>query len=171
MAYAILLLSVVLTGMGCGGSSQEDPAQKANLKLQSDLTSASSQVMCMCKDNCNKVLVNCNCSYADQFENELLASLKAGKSIKETVDTYVARYGEIARSAPPKEGFNLTAWLTPFAGILAGGAVLALVLSRWKKQADQKDPLADQRKTASGKEENQEVYEKELDKELNDYEF
>ena len=47
------------------------------------------------------------------------------------VAAFVARHGEKILSAPTKEGFNLLAWATPFAVLLAAGATLVLVIRRW----------------------------------------
>ena len=37
-----------------------------------------------------------------------------------------SKYGEKILSAPTTQGFNLLAWIMPFAAILAGGALVAL---------------------------------------------
>jgi hypothetical protein len=43
-------------------------------------------------------------------------------------------------AAPPKSGFNLLAWVLPFAGIAIAGAVLALLALRWTRSSRGRAP-------------------------------
>jgi len=43
-------------------------------------------------------------------------------------------------AAPPKRGFNLLAWLLPFAGLGIGAAVLAVLARRWSRQHEEAVP-------------------------------
>ena len=43
----------------------------------------------------------------------------------------VDKYGETVLSAPTKFGFNLTAWMTPFLALVAGGFGVRKVLLAW----------------------------------------
>jgi cytochrome c-type biogenesis protein CcmH len=44
-------------------------------------------------------------------------------------------YGEKVLSAPTTEGFNLLAWITPFAVLLAGGVGIVFAFGRWRSSA------------------------------------
>lgn len=88
------------------------------------------QLMCYC--GCSNLTVRaCTCGTADAIRGEIAAQLAAGKTVEEVVASYVARHGEKIRSAPATSGFDLLAWVMPFALILAGGAMLVLVIRRW----------------------------------------
>jgi cytochrome c-type biogenesis protein CcmH len=90
------------------------------------------QLICMC--GCNSVLPDCvhlECGVRESMRGEIAAQLAAGKSKAEIVQFFVDRYGEVVLSAPPKKGFNLTAWLTPFLALAAGGGVVYLLLRNW----------------------------------------
>jgi cytochrome c-type biogenesis protein CcmH/NrfF len=47
----------------------------------------------------------------------------------------VAQYGQAVLGKPPAHGFNLTVYILPPAIVLAGIAVLALTLPRWRRRA------------------------------------
>ncbi|MFH1003288.1 MAG: cytochrome c-type biogenesis protein CcmH, partial [Chloroflexota bacterium] len=57
-----------------------------------------------------------------------------GKTGPEITALMVARYGEQVLSAPPKRGFNLTAWILPFVAILLGGVVVYSALVAWVRR-------------------------------------
>ena len=60
----------------------------------------------------------------------MLALRDDGKTAREILDTFVAKYGEKALMAPKPQGFNLWGYLLP--GVAVGGAavILAAVLRR-----------------------------------------
>jgi len=47
----------------------------------------------------------------------------------------VVKYGERILSAPTKQGFNLMAWVLPFVALALGGAVVGVVVKRWRRQS------------------------------------
>jgi cytochrome c-type biogenesis protein CcmH len=63
--------------------------------------------------------------------NELRAGIDAGHSDKEILDSFVAKYGAIVLAAPTTHGFDLVAWIAPFA--VFGAALLGTILlvRRW----------------------------------------
>jgi len=46
----------------------------------------------------------------------------------------IQQYGTAVLAAPPAQGFNLAAWLTPFAAAAGGLVLIALVLRRWSRR-------------------------------------
>jgi hypothetical protein len=48
-------------------------------------------------------------------------------------------------AAPPKEGFNLLAWIRPFAGLVVAGTAIAVIAWRWTKGGtrDSREELGD----------------------------
>ncbi|MBI2871729.1 MAG: cytochrome c-type biogenesis protein CcmH [Chloroflexi bacterium] len=91
------------------------------------------KIICQC--GCTYTLEACasamGCSVGDQMRAEIAAMGAQGMTAAQVLDSYVARYGEAILAAPTKRGFNLTAWVTPFAAIAAGGAVVYLLLQAW----------------------------------------
>ncbi len=88
----------------------------------------------MCQCGCTMVLNTCECGTAEQMRTEIKAMLDQGKTKDDILSFYVGKYGDKVLSAPKAEGFNLSAYITPFAAILASGAVIALIVRRWVMQ-------------------------------------
>lgn len=100
-------------------------------------------LMCECDDKCGKVLINCNCSTSDKHRADLKNHIASGLTKDQIVKIYVDKYGEKVLSAPTKTGFNMTAWITPFAAILGGGLGIRKILRMWiRKNSGVADGLA-----------------------------
>lgn len=67
------------------------------------------------------------------------AKTAQGWSRQRIVNTLVRQYGERILPAPTKEGFSLAAWVTPFAAILGGAWLVALLLARWLRERRRHD--------------------------------
>lgn len=86
----------------------------------------------------NMVLADCtNPDHRGPMIALIEQKLAQGQSETEIIQFFVAQYGEQVLATPPKKGFNLMAWMTPFVAILAGAAVIALVLRTWVKRGHQ----------------------------------
>ncbi len=96
--------------------------------LLQDLENA---LMCKCDDKCGKVLINCTCSTSDKTRGKFTKMLESGLTVEQIIKMQVDEYGETILSAPTKFGFNLTAWVTPFIALIAGGFGVRKVLSAW----------------------------------------
>ena len=99
-------------------------------------------LMCKCDDNCGKVLINCTCDTSHETRKTLAKHLESGLNFDQVVKLYVDEYGESVLSSPTKAGFNLTAWITPFAALIAGGFGVRKILQSWigkKQSAPQND--------------------------------
>lgn len=101
------------------------------------LSSIRKELACDC--GCGMTVQDCLggmiCSESRSYSNEVIDHLKAGKSREQVLQAMVAKYGEKILSAPPKEGFNLTAWTFPFIALLIGGMIVWRVVVRWKAQS------------------------------------
>jgi len=89
--------------------------------------------MCIC--GCNQVLGVCNhinCPTSGGMMAEVEKELDSGKSDKAVLDHFVGKFGLSVLSAPPASGFNLTAWLMPFAALLAGAIAAVYFLRRFR---------------------------------------
>ncbi len=104
--------------------------------LLADLENA---LMCKCDDKCGKVLINCTCSTSDKTRGEFTKMLDSGLTVDQIIAMQVDKYGETVLSAPTKNGFNLTAWVTPFVALLAGGFGLSKIIEAWKRRGGSLD--------------------------------
>src|SRR5262245_47435666 len=91
-------------------------------------------LMCIC--GCNQLLSGCNhlnCPSSVPMEKELAGYIDQGMNKDQILAAFVAKYGERVLSAPPTKGaFNISAWMMPFAALLAGAAAVVYFLKRWK---------------------------------------
>jgi cytochrome c-type biogenesis protein CcmH len=95
---------------------------------------AEGQLMCYC--GCSDLTVRtCNCGTAAKIKADIAQRLADGQTVDQVVAAYVAEHGEQMRSAPVAEGFNLLAWIMPFAAILAGALMVVALTRRWKMRA------------------------------------
>ena len=90
------------------------------------------RLMCTC--GCAQILGECNhvgCTQSAQELNELRADIAAGMSDQQILNAFVAKYGATVLAAPPAHGFDLVAWIAPFAVFAAALAGTILLIRRW----------------------------------------
>ena len=90
------------------------------------------RLMCTC--GCAQLLGECNhvgCPESGQELSELRADIAAGMSDKQIFAAFTAKYGATVLAAPTTHGFDLVAWIAPFA--VFGAALLGtiLLIRRW----------------------------------------
>ena len=91
------------------------------------------QMMCMC--GCNQILLECNhvgCTYSERMRNELTAGLERGDSDSLVLQSFVQKYGNTVLAAPTSSGFNVIAWITPFAVFLLATVMAVWLVRMWK---------------------------------------
>jgi cytochrome c-type biogenesis protein CcmH len=90
------------------------------------------RLMCTC--GCAQILGECNhvgCPNSTGELNELRVGIQAAKSDQEILDSFVAKYGAIVLAAPTTQGFDLVAWVAPFAVFAAALLGTILLVRRW----------------------------------------
>jgi cytochrome c-type biogenesis protein CcmH len=145
MRIPMMLFAVLLV---CAGPATVWAASKmANLE---------NALMCKCDDKCGKVLINCTCDTSKETRKVLMSKLESGLTVDQIVQQYVDKYGETILSAPTKSGFNLSAWIMPFAALVIGGFGVRKVMQSWirpgKKDVDEnEEATASETEPSSGK--------------------
>lgn len=91
------------------------------------------RMMCQCGCAAH-VLDECGCGEAARELAKIGIRLDEGETADEIVASYVKQYGTVVLSAPPAEGFNLAAWILPFAVVLLGMVMLAFFLLKMRKR-------------------------------------
>lgn len=104
-----------------------------------DIIKVRKALMCTCVD-CTMVLYDCNCGTADEMVATIRGMLDNGLGTTDVIQAYVARYGQVILSAPPKEGFNLIAWVVPFVILGAATGVVLMLLKRWTSNRRAREP-------------------------------
>jgi len=104
------------------------PAAAADQSAQESIEET---LLCYC--GCAGLSVkDCTCGTAASIRQDIATRLANGDSQEAVLASFVARHGEKILSAPTKEGFNLLAWIMPFAVLLAAATALVVVIRRWE---------------------------------------
>jgi len=113
---ALLLLSIL-------------PWGRPALADSTTVDSISGELMCQC--GCTMIVSTCDCGTASQMRGVIQAKLDEGQGRDGILQYFVGQYGEKVLAAPTKQGFNLTAWITPFVALVAGLGILYLIVRTW----------------------------------------
>jgi cytochrome c-type biogenesis protein CcmH/NrfF len=92
----------------------------------------SHRLMCQC--GCAQLLGECDhygCPDRDAELRELSAAVASGVSDQQILDGFAAKYGAIVLAAPTTKGFDLVAWIAPFAVFAAALLGTILLIRRW----------------------------------------
>ncbi len=89
-----------------------------------------------CQCGCNLDVYTCrttdfSCQVSPAMHTDVMALVTGGYSAPEIIDAFTRVYGDRVRVAPPTTGFDLAAWIAPFAAVAAGIAFVIVVLRRW----------------------------------------
>ena len=120
-------------------------------------------LMCVC--SCGQVLLECNhvgCMYSDRMRGELAAALDRGDNDDLTLQSFIQKYGTTVVAAPSTKGFGRVAWAVPFAALIAGMAMIVVIVRAWSRRPT--PALADGIQPLRGPE--LERYREQADKEL-----
>jgi cytochrome c-type biogenesis protein CcmH len=89
------------------------------------------QLMCpICE---GETLAQSDSPAAQQIKAEIRARIGAGDTRSEIKRRLVDEWGKRILAAPPREGFDLLAWVLPIVGVLGGAVVIGLLAWRWSR--------------------------------------
>lgn len=120
------LLAWLVTSLAPTGLAGQ-AADEAAFKRVSD------KLICQC--GCNYGLSNCphlDCPSAPVLRAAIREKLTAGHSEEQVLTAMVADFGPAVLAAPPAEGFNLSAWVMPFAALLIGLFLVQRIVRQWR---------------------------------------
>ncbi|HUA92198.1 MAG TPA: cytochrome c-type biogenesis protein CcmH [Terracidiphilus sp.] len=90
------------------------------------------RLMCTC--GCAQLLGECNhvgCPDSGRERDELTAAIASGLGDQQILDQFAAKYGVTMLAAPRTQGFDLVAWIAPFAVFAAALLGTILLVRRW----------------------------------------
>jgi len=90
------------------------------------------RLMCTC--GCAQILGECNhvgCPNSSEELDLLRGGIANGDTTQKIFDTFAAKYGATVLAAPPTSGFNLVAWIAPFAVFAAALLGTILLVRHW----------------------------------------
>src|SRR6516162_5107026 len=97
------------------------------------LQEVSEALTCQC--GCGLTVANCNhpqCEFSVPTRQQIETMIAQGLGREQIIGFFRAKYGEKILSAPTTEGFNLLAWIIPFAAVFAGCFIIVGAVSRWR---------------------------------------
>jgi len=119
LVVAAMLLALALPGTAA--ASERHPTQR---EVESEL---------ICPVCTPQTLDQSNAPIARRMKRFIAARIAAGDTKSEIKDKLVAQFGRRVLAAPEREGFDLLAWVLPFAGVAAAALALAVGLRRWTR--------------------------------------
>jgi cytochrome c-type biogenesis protein CcmH len=99
---------------------------------KTSLEEVSEGLTCQC--GCGLTVANCNhpqCEFSVPVRQQIEAMITRGMGREQIIGFFQKKYGEKILSAPTSEGFNLLAWIMPFAAVFAGCFMIVGAISRW----------------------------------------
>jgi cytochrome c-type biogenesis protein CcmH/NrfF len=87
-----------------------------------------------CQCGCGLTVHSCNhlqCGSAIPLREEIRAQMAQGKDKQAILAYFSEKYGEKILSSPTTVGFNIVAWIMPFALVALGGIIIGVALLRW----------------------------------------
>ncbi len=75
------------------------------------------------------------CSVSPAMHRDVMRLVEGGYTAQEIKDAFVATYGEVALTAPVKQGFNWAGYFMPAVVMTTGGIVLTMMIKRWTERA------------------------------------
>lgn len=100
---------------------------------KTSLQEVSEGLTCQC--GCGLTVANCNhpqCEFSVPARQQIETMIAQGLGGEQIIGFFRAKYGEKILSAPTTEGFNLLAWIIPFAAVFAGCFIIVGAISRWR---------------------------------------
>jgi cytochrome c-type biogenesis protein CcmH len=120
-ASALATLALLLP---LSGTATAAPARASLMDIETD-------VMCVV---CNEPLAVAQSPQAYRERSFIRALIARGDTKAQIERALVANYGPAVLGKPPAHGFNLSVYILPPAILLAGLAILAVTLPRWRRR-------------------------------------
>jgi len=95
----------------------------------------SEDMICTC--SCQQALYECRmpaCGFRPGMQAEVRQMMDDGKSDEQIRAAFVAKYGPTVLIVPGTHGFDITAWIMPFAALIIGALAVVFVVYKWRTQ-------------------------------------
>ncbi|HEX6574744.1 MAG TPA: cytochrome c-type biogenesis protein CcmH [Gemmatimonadaceae bacterium] len=75
-----------------------------------------------------------SCAVSPAMHRDVMSLVNGGYNAAEIMSAFQAVYGERVLMAPLKQGFNWLGYLMPFAAIIGGGGIVAMLIRNWGRR-------------------------------------
>ena len=138
-ALLFFLLTIVLLNSTMSALAQDDstaPSDTAEI-TSDEVNEVARELWCPL---CSGVRLDvCELKACDQMREEIAIKLEQGQETAEIKRYFLTQYGPQVLGEPPKEGFNLLAWILPVIMIVGGGAFVLARVQRMKSNRRAQD--------------------------------
>lgn len=141
------------------------PAAALGSEKHPTLRELEGELMC---PTCGTTLELSNAPAADQIRRFVRTRIAAGDTKGEIEDKLVAEFGRGVLASPPKEGFDLLAWVLPLLAAGVAAAAIGVLVVRWSRGREAEPPY--EGPSANGHAELDADLEQRLEEELARYE-
>jgi cytochrome c-type biogenesis protein CcmH len=94
---------------------------------------------------CHEPLALSSSPIADRMRAFIRDRIRAGDTKTEIEAKLVDEFGPGVLASPPKQGFNLLAWLLPLVGAAVAAAIVFVVARRWRRERADEERTAEAR--------------------------
>lgn len=132
---ALLAVAVLATSVGAQQSTpvQSVPAAASDSALERATRAVASQLRCPV---CQGLSIEDSPSeLSQQMRAVVREQLRAGQSPESVKRYFVSKYGEWILLSPPAHGVNTLVYALPLLALVAGAALVTVVVRRWAKAA------------------------------------
>lgn len=161
-----LLLGLILLSLSTSVFAQDDAPASAGEVTINQVNEVARELWCPL---CSGVRLDvCELKACDQMREEIALKLEEGQSTEQIKRYFVTQYGPQVLGEPPREGFNLLAWILPVLIIFGGGVFVFLgvrrMLANRRGMGDEEGDAPSPPPSAAGM-----TYAEQLDEELSRY--
>jgi cytochrome c-type biogenesis protein CcmH len=99
----------------------------------------------ICQCGCNQTVNECNhleCPSRAEMRAMAAKEIAEGKDETTILQDFVLRYGVKVLASPPTRGINITVWILPGIGLLAGLGLVVFIVRRWRMQPVEPAPAS-----------------------------
>ena len=126
--WAVVVLAGLLASLLMAGVASAQGGQVTD----DQVNAVAKQLNCpVCE---NVPLDVCETQACSQWRDLIRQKLAAGDKPEQIIAYFRTTYGDRVLQSPPREGFTTLVWILPFVGLIAGVAILVVVLRRMVPQ-------------------------------------
>jgi len=126
--WGSVLLAVVLTSLLVFGIA----AAQGGTVTDDQVNAVAKRLNCpVCE---NVPLDVCETQACSQWRDLIRQKLSTGETSQQIINYFQATYGDRVLQEPPRQGFTGLVWILPIVGLIAGMAILVVVLRRMTAQ-------------------------------------
>ena len=93
---------------------------------------------------CHTTLDQSDAPVARRMKQIIRQRIREGATEQQIKNELVAQFGQGVLASPPKQGFDLLAWLLPLAGLVVGAAAVGALAWTWSRRRRGEEPEAEE---------------------------